>query len=152
MDPPDSSPTCRLPSNNNPLYCTPQQEFLKFQSDEFYEALEPAFNPTSNTLQRKKLSLGATAKCGGIHITASASRRCWGSVFRSVAVLSPGPVSGRPALFYHVSGSRCLAPFQRASTQSTACHALFCASRQRHHPHRSHRNQQTKLVLTQVLQ
>ena len=60
MDPRDSSPTCRLPSNNNPLHCTLQQEFPKFQSDEFYEALEPAFHPTSNTLQRKKLTLGNT--------------------------------------------------------------------------------------------
>ena len=83
MDPPNSSRTCCLPSNNNPLHCTLQQEFLKFQSEEFYEALEPAFNPASNTLQRKKLSLGTEVKCGGIHITASASRRCWGSVFRS---------------------------------------------------------------------
>ena len=58
MDPPDSSPTCHLPSNNDCLHCTPQQEFLKFQSEEFDEALEPAFHSTSNTLQRKKLLLG----------------------------------------------------------------------------------------------
>ena len=140
MDPPDSSPTCRVTSNNNPQHCTLQQEFLKFQSDEFYEALEPAFNPTSNTLQRRKLSLGTAVKCRGLHITASASRRCWGSVFRSVAVLSPVPVSGHPALFSHVSGSRCLAPFQRVNTQSTACPALSRTSRQRHHPYKSHRN------------
>ena len=58
MDSPNSSPTCRLPSYHNPLHCILQQEFLKFQSDEFYEALEPAFHQTSNTLQRKKLLLG----------------------------------------------------------------------------------------------
>ena len=58
MHPPDSRPTCHLPSHNNPLHCTLQQEFLNFQSEEFYEALEPGFHPTSNTLQRNKISLG----------------------------------------------------------------------------------------------
>ena len=48
MDPPDSSPNCRLPLNNNPLHCRLQLEILKFQSDEFYEAQGPAFNPTGD--------------------------------------------------------------------------------------------------------
>ena len=144
MDPPDSSRTCHLPSNNNSLYCTMQQEYFKCQSDEFYEALEPVVDLTSNTVQRKSFLSGLQLNAAETHITASASRRCWGSVFCSVAVLSPGLVSGRPALFSHVSGSRCLAPFKRASTQSTTCHARSRASMQRHPPHRSHRNQQTK--------
>ena len=53
MDPRDSNPNCPVPSNNNPLHCTLQQDFLKFQSHGFYEAQGPAFNPTSNSAAAK---------------------------------------------------------------------------------------------------